>query len=341
MTDDIDIIHSPLEQTYSADGHTVRIWIYCGQDRQWILEIEDEQGTSTVWDDPFDTDQAALETALLSIEAEGIDSFVTSAQQAAKEAELQQPGARAQAAMQPQPHSVHEMTGPLSDPELDELDKFLLYEVDDEEGMTLDALDGYLHAIAIGPETIAPRQWLPKVWGQGDAMMPPVDNIDQLNHILGLVMRHFNSIISGFEQSPRLVVPYWGTCKYATGEFEDAEAWASGFADGVKLNRAAWQALFDAPDGQRWYRPIGLLGDDAFSADQDDPTRTPEQRQALAQQIEEGLVNIHAYWLPMREAIHERQLSKRMGKKVGRNEPCPCGSGKKFKKCCGASSVLH
>ncbi|MBT8004846.1 MAG: hypothetical protein HN578_18205, partial [Rhodospirillales bacterium] len=23
--------------------------------------------------------------------------------------------------------------------------------------------------------------------------------------------------------------------------------------------------------------------------------------------------------------------------KVGRNEPCPCGSGKKFKKCCGAA----
>jgi preprotein translocase subunit SecA len=27
---------------------------------------------------------------------------------------------------------------------------------------------------------------------------------------------------------------------------------------------------------------------------------------------------------------------KREGKKVGRNEPCPCGSGKKYKKCCGA-----
>ena len=26
--------------------------------------------------------------------------------------------------------------------------------------------------------------------------------------------------------------------------------------------------------------------------------------------------------------------------KVGRNEPCPCGSGKKFKKCCGASGAL-
>jgi preprotein translocase subunit SecA len=27
---------------------------------------------------------------------------------------------------------------------------------------------------------------------------------------------------------------------------------------------------------------------------------------------------------------------KRDGKKIGRNAPCPCGSGKKYKKCCGA-----
>ncbi len=27
-----------------------------------------------------------------------------------------------------------------------------------------------------------------------------------------------------------------------------------------------------------------------------------------------------------------------MSQKTGRNEPCPCGSGKKFKKCCGANS---
>ncbi|MFN3282542.1 MAG: SEC-C metal-binding domain-containing protein [Tabrizicola sp.] len=25
--------------------------------------------------------------------------------------------------------------------------------------------------------------------------------------------------------------------------------------------------------------------------------------------------------------------------KVGRNDPCPCGSGKKFKKCCGAETI--
>ncbi|HMA66844.1 MAG TPA: SEC-C metal-binding domain-containing protein [Desulfosalsimonadaceae bacterium] len=26
---------------------------------------------------------------------------------------------------------------------------------------------------------------------------------------------------------------------------------------------------------------------------------------------------------------------RRSGEKVGRNDPCPCGSGKKYKKCCG------
>jgi preprotein translocase subunit SecA len=28
---------------------------------------------------------------------------------------------------------------------------------------------------------------------------------------------------------------------------------------------------------------------------------------------------------------------RREGRKIGRNEPCPCGSGKKYKRCCGAA----
>lgn len=31
-----------------------------------------------------------------------------------------------------------------------------------------------------------------------------------------------------------------------------------------------------------------------------------------------------------------RLVAKRSNKDVGRNDPCPCGSGKKFKKCCSA-----
>ena len=35
------------------------------------------------------------------------------------------------------------------------------------------------------------------------------------------------------------------------------------------------------------------------------------------------------------EMLLSRPKPKAAGKKVGRNEPCPCGSGKKYKKCCG------
>lgn len=43
-----------------------------------------------------------------------------------------------------------------------------------------------------------------------------------------------------------------------------------------------------------------------------------------------------------RKALYKEQKKSttfvREGKKVGRNDPCPCGSGKKYKKCCGANA---
>ena len=55
---------------------------------------------------------------------------------------------------------------------------------------------------------------------------------------------------------------------------------------------------------------------------------------------------IHAYWLPHRElAAHTLTSSHPRGiagdAKVGRNAPCPCGTGKKYKHCCGRSGRLH
>ncbi|MDE3161441.1 MAG: SEC-C domain-containing protein [Acidobacteriota bacterium] len=37
-----------------------------------------------------------------------------------------------------------------------------------------------------------------------------------------------------------------------------------------------------------------------------------------------------------KEAKRSVAAAKVTRPKIGRNEPCPCGSGKKFKKCCGA-----
>jgi len=41
----------------------------------------------------------------------------------------------------------------------------------------------------------------------------------------------------------------------------------------------------------------------------------------------ENITDLEILLNPLKTAVAD--------KKVGRNEPCPCGSGKKYKKCCG------
>jgi hypothetical protein len=76
MTDEFDLIYSDLQTSHTADGHTVGINIYKLPETEWVLEIVDEFNNSTVWDDSFLTDEAALAEALQAIKDEGISAFV-------------------------------------------------------------------------------------------------------------------------------------------------------------------------------------------------------------------------------------------------------------------------
>ena len=79
MTDP-NIVYSGLSRKISVDGHQFHIEIYrLEEDAKWTLEAIDDEGTSTVWDDQFDTDQAALDELLTDIEKQGIATFRESA----------------------------------------------------------------------------------------------------------------------------------------------------------------------------------------------------------------------------------------------------------------------
>lgn len=77
LAPDEAVIHSTLERTVASEQTRLQIYIYRGpRDANWLLEVEDHSGGSTVWDDPFETEQAALDAALLAIDEDGIESFV-------------------------------------------------------------------------------------------------------------------------------------------------------------------------------------------------------------------------------------------------------------------------
>lgn len=211
--------------------------------------------------------------------------------------------------------------------------------------MLLDTLDGYLTAIAIGPTTLSFDQWFSGIWGPSKEDMPKFASMEETQRVLNLIIRHFNGIVSVLEDDPDAFEPILNTIVMDDGqEYPDGEMWAHGFMDGVNLCIKDWEPLVGNADGLQALLPIFLLGSDEISPEQEKLVETPEQCVELSEFIPESVAWIYRFWQPYRFAMLERtaaQTSRRDGIKVGQNDPCPCGSGKKFKKCCGSAEVLH
>ena len=72
-----EIVVSKLSARVTSGDKTVSIEIYrLESDSTWTLEVVDEGGGSTVWDDKFPTEKAAFKEATDALEKEGIESFI-------------------------------------------------------------------------------------------------------------------------------------------------------------------------------------------------------------------------------------------------------------------------
>jgi uncharacterized protein len=118
------------------------------------------------------------------------------------------------------------------------------------------------------------------------------------------------------------------------------EVWVEGFAAALALRPAAWQQLLDI-DRETANAMTGmvLLTDivrgelDAIPAEHVD-----RLREAAPDLIPGWVVALHEWRLAHTRtpSVVERAANAPETRgKVGRNEPCPCGSGKKYKRCCG------
>lgn len=229
---------------------------------------------------------------------------------------------------------------PLTDAEMGELTDFLLSEATSDETMMPDCLDGLLTAIVTAPVMLSPSVWLPVVWGSSERDEPTFDSYAQMERITGLIMRHFHSLIVLLQENPDACEPIFDSAVYPDSprEFVDGEMWAYGFMTGVNLQRPDWQRFFDQPDSAELLRPIYLLGTEELTPDEEALIETPEQREELSRQIPECVAVLYRYWQPYRviPAGPAGQF-QRDHAKIGRNEKCPCGSGRKYKKCCGVT----
>jgi uncharacterized protein len=222
---------------------------------------------------------------------------------------------------------------PLSDKEFQELDQFLLSDRCAEDGMTMDSLHGYLTALAIGPEEVLMAEWLPKVWGSHGAKGPEFKNQKEAERITGLIARFMNEVAMTFDVAPKEFEPLYCEHEVDGRTLIDGEAWAWGFWEGIDLRAEAWEPIWSSEVGE-FAEKIYLLGAEEIEEEEMQLVDDPVKRHKMAIEVEAAIPHIHRYWKPLRKSAV--QQVQRNAPKVGRNDPCPCGSGKKYKKCCGA-----
>ncbi len=222
---------------------------------------------------------------------------------------------------------------PLSDKEFKELDQFLLSDRCADDGMTMDSLHGFLTALAIGPEEVLMAEWLPRVWGSFDKDGPKFKNPKEAERVTMLIARFMNEIAITFEVAPKDFEPLFCEHEYEGRTLLDGDAWAWGFWEGMNLRADAWEPIWTSNIASM-VKPVYLLGAEEIEEEEMALVDDPVKRHKLAVELEAAIPHIHKFWQPHRKSAV--QQVQRDAPKTGRNDPCPCGSGKKFKKCCGA-----
>jgi uncharacterized protein len=123
--------------------------------------------------------------------------------------------------------------------------------------------------------------------------------------------------------------------------------WARGFVRGVQTRPVDWRELIVSEEHGGSLLPMMIL---AHEHDPDPAKRppepiTPDKREDLLQMMIAGLTRIYHYFEPHRRLLASASRPKplrREGRKIRRNEPCPCGSGRKYKHCCARSApTMH
>ena len=184
----------------------------------------------------------------------------------------------------------------LSDKEFDELDRFLMSSHCGDETMAMDALNGYLTAIAIGPVSIPAEQWLPRIWGPTPEDAPKFRDAQQAARLHELLSRALQEIQVTFEVAPQDFEPLFSVHKVKGKELLDAEAWCWGFLEAISLNETAWQPLRESSQALLMHA-IDLLGaeeiDDAQLVLVDDPVKCHK----LAIEVEASVPQIRRFWL--------------------------------------------
>jgi len=228
----------------------------------------------------------------------------------------------------------------LDDEQLDRLEQLL----DDpalEEAMRLDELQGYLCAALSGPQPIDEDDRLIDILGSEEALNSAAGQ--EAAALIGEFTAALEAELAAGNPPVLLLYPK----EEGDDSPSDYLPWCQAYLAGVDQAEEDWFEYFEDDDSEdaedqvnyldeRLF-PLMVLTGEAEAAAKEHGEEWPEgdERADIEQECEEDLAqaatDIYRFWLAKRgiETIRSDEP------KIGRNDPCPCGSGKKYKQCCG------
>lgn len=209
-------------------------------------------------------------------------------------------------------------------------------------GMNLEEADGFCTAQLCAIRALQPQEYIPQILGpQGENAF--AGGPGEFAECVDLLMTHRAAkeaaLAAGGAQAEAVPMFLPNSAGEVTGN-----DWAAGFMHSVSLDPDNWLPLLSDPENRSKLVAIMAL------AHENDPNPemrtfeepvTPEQREQLLAGVRESVPAIYAFMHAPETAgiVRPGNTVRRAAPKVGRNDPCPCGSGLKAKRCqCGAGA---
>ena len=210
------------------------------------------------------------------------------------------------------------------------------------DAMCVSELDGYVAGLLLCPEMIPPSEWLPEVLGLDIA--PQFSDPGQAQIVMSAIMEHYNRVADCLARDPdayEIVLEHSAEDDTPFWEF-----WIGGFDQAMRLRWPSWEAYLECDDENAvaGFSIIASLiqlehGDSDLPNDKQD-----EFEVAAPALIPQSIIAMNR-WLKRQPVFPASQPGSvpfaansnarpAQSNKTGRNDLCPCGSGKKYKKCC-------
>ena len=229
----------------------------------------------------------------------------------------------------------------LTDDDLKELDEFFARK-DGGKIPNTEALDGFFAALACCPDLVMPSEYMPVIQGgateDGDLVFEDMGEAQRFMELVNMHWNHVNAQMNEGEVYLPLVQ------ENEKGEYRGND-WANGFISGTHVRFDIWSDLIHDDEHGGPMVAIMALAYENHPDSEMRPFKEPvddKKRDELMVASAAGVMWMHAHFRKQRKQyLPESGTFIRPGKKVGRNEPCPCGSGQKYKKCCANGQTLH